>query len=63
MSMTTIDHNAIRQAGLEALTRELGPIGMAYFLSQYDMGRGDYTKERKVYLEGITIDDIKKVIK
>ncbi len=58
-----IDPNAIRRAGLEALARELGPVGMAYFIKQYDMGWGDYTKERKVYLEGLTIDDIKKEIK
>lgn len=26
-----------RKAGLESLTKELGPLGMAYFLRQYDL--------------------------
>lgn len=41
----------IRIAGLKALERELGPVGMARFLQQYELGKGDYTKERKNLLE------------
>lgn len=41
----------IRIAGLKALEKELGPVGMARFLQQYDLGEGDYTKERKKLLE------------
>lgn len=47
-----IDHGTatlddIRQAGIEALVRELGPVGMIRFLQQFETGRGDYTAERQ----------------
>ena len=47
-----IDHGRatlddIRQAGVEALVRELGPVGMIRFLQQFETGRGDYTAERQ----------------
>ncbi len=38
----------IRLAGLKALSRELGPVGMVRFLQQFEMGSGDYTKERQL---------------
>lgn len=38
--------DAIRRAGLDALARELGPVGMVRFLQQYETGSGDYTAER-----------------
>lgn len=41
----------IRQAGLEALARELGPVGMVRFLQQFETGRGDYSKERHNWLD------------
>lgn len=48
----------IRKKGIEALNRELGPIGMIRFLQQYESGIGDYTKERHKWLDKITIEDI-----
>lgn len=47
-----IDHGTatlddIRRAGVEALARELGPVGMIRFLQQFETGRGDYTAERQ----------------
>lgn len=36
----------IRRQGLEALARELGPVGMARFLSLFENGSGDYVQER-----------------
>ena len=35
----------IRNLGLEALYKALGPLGMVRFLQQYKAGTGDYTKE------------------
>jgi len=61
MSNLAIDYNspaAVRKAGIDALTKELGPIGMALFLHQYDNGYGDYTEERDELLKNITIEDI-----
>jgi len=40
----------IRAAGLDALAKELGPIGMVRFLRQFDTGRGDYTVDRHRWL-------------
>jgi hypothetical protein len=48
----------IYEAGVAALTRELGPVGMIRFLQFFDSGRGDYTKERHAWLKDLTIDDI-----
>lgn len=50
------------QRGLEALARELGPVGMARFLQIFDAGRGDYTAERHLHLDGLTIDEIAESI-
>jgi len=53
----------IRKAGMEALIRELGPVGMIRFLQQFDMGSGDYTKERHKIFEGMNVDAIVEKIK
>ncbi|MBI3741689.1 MAG: hypothetical protein HY257_08040 [Chloroflexi bacterium] len=41
----------IRIAGLAALMRELGPVGMVRFLQQFETGYGDYSKERHQWLD------------
>lgn len=45
----------IRQAGVDALLRALGPVGMVRFLQQYTRGHGDYTRDRHEWLgnEGV----------
>jgi hypothetical protein len=61
----TIDiHDArfIREKGLEALTRELGPVGTVYFLRQFNSGKGNWTEDRKKELAGLAIEDIEKDI-
>ena len=45
---------------LEILTKELGPLGMALFMRQYDRGYGYYTEERNELLKDITIEDIEQ---
>ena len=50
MSTQTPTLEALRRAGLEALTRELGPVGMARFLQQFEIGWGDYSVERHQWL-------------
>ena len=52
----------IREAGLKALLRELGPIGMVRFLQQFETGRGDYSVERHEWLDKFDIDTIVKMI-
>lgn len=37
----------IRIIGMQALKDALGPVGTVRFMQQYDLGYGDYTKERQ----------------
>jgi len=48
----------IRKAGLEAVAKKLGPLGMVRFLQQFETGRGDYTKERDQWLSDMNIQEI-----
>jgi len=50
MKPTTMTLEEIRLAGLDALARELGPVGMVRFLQQFETGHGDYTRERREWL-------------
>ena len=47
----------IRKIGIEALAEALGPVDAVRFLQSFDLGRGDYTKERSHVL-GLTLDEI-----
>jgi hypothetical protein len=49
--MSTMTPEALRQAGLDALRRDLGAAGMVRFLQQFEMGQGDYTAERWQWLD------------
>jgi hypothetical protein len=40
----------LRQAGLDALRRDLGAAGMARFIQLFETGRGDYTADRWQWL-------------
>ncbi|MCL1862285.1 MAG: hypothetical protein FWF78_01825 [Defluviitaleaceae bacterium] len=59
----TRDLIAIREKGINALTKELGSSGMAVFMSQFENGSGNYTEEREELLKDLTIDDIVTSIK
>ena len=48
----------LRKTGIKALSEALSPVGMTYFLRQYETGEGDYTQERKELLKDITTEDI-----
>jgi len=54
--------NTIRKLGIDALTKELGAVGMVYFIRQFDKGEGDYTAEREQLLADVTIEDIERHI-
>jgi hypothetical protein len=63
---TAIDYSnpvVIRNLGIEALTKELGPVGMTCFIRQFDKGEGDYTKERHQWIDDLTTEDIRRGIK
>ena len=36
----------IRTAGMQVLAESLGPVGFARFIQQFEIGYGDYTKEK-----------------
>ena len=61
--MTSLSPNEIRKIGLEALLDALGPVGMVRFMEQFDIGKGDYTKERKEWLDEFSINNIVEKLK
>lgn len=63
MSTLTMSPADIRKAGLEAVAKKLGPLGMVRFLQQFETGRGDYTKERAQWLKDIEIQEIASEIR
>ena len=63
---TSVDYknpSVIRKLGIDALIKELGPVGMAYFIRQFDSGEGDYTAERDELLADITLDEVIENVK
>lgn len=60
MSSGTMSPAQLRRAGLDALARALGTVGMVRFLQQFEGGSGDYTSERHSWLDAQ--DDIDKVV-
>lgn len=58
LDMTKLSQAEIRQLGIEALTKALGPTGMARFMQQFKIGSGDYTENRDKILGNPTIDEI-----
>ena len=63
MSNTVHDLNTIRKLGIEALTEKLGSVGMVEFIRQFDSGYGDYTRERREWLDDSDVANIAKQIK
>jgi hypothetical protein len=53
----------LRRAGIDALMRALGPVGMIRFLQQFDVGHGDYTADRDRILGNPTVDNLMDKLK
>jgi hypothetical protein len=49
--MSTKTLHQIQKEGLEVLVEKLGPDDALRFLQIYETGSGDWTRERKKYLE------------
>ena len=62
MNTQTMSLEQIRIAGMEALARELGIVGMIRFLQQFETGHGDYSKDRHEWLDNQDLDTIIKRI-
>jgi hypothetical protein len=52
----------IRIAGLEAIVREPGLVGLIRFLQQFETGSGDYTEEGHLWQDSLKLDDILALI-
>lgn len=63
IDVTKLSQAEIRRLGIEALTKALGPAGMVGFMQQFDMGSGDYTRDRDQILGNPTIEEIVAEIK
>jgi len=53
--------NEIRKIGIEALAKALGPVEMVRFIQSFDLGRGDYTKERSQWLNQSVEEVIREI--
>jgi len=58
MNPATMTLEEVRRTGLQALSRDLGPVGLVRFLQQFEVGYGDYTTERHRWLGDPTVQDI-----
>jgi len=62
-SINVRDFNEVRNIGLSALIKDLGIVGTINFIRQFDMGYGDYTKERTQMEDNRSVADIVNEIK
>lgn len=60
---STANPAELRRAGIDALVKALGPVGMARFLRQFDPGQGDYTAERDRILGSPSVDEVMDELK
>ncbi len=63
MNTQAMTPQQIREAGMEILSRELGVVGMIRFMQQFEMGKGDYSKDRHLWLDQYGVDDIAKLMR
>jgi hypothetical protein len=50
----------VRQEGLQALRERLGRADMLRFLQQFETGSGDYSRQRREWVDKLTIEDIER---
>ena len=58
MNTQTLVPSRIKRRGMEVLARELGAAGMVEFMQQFSSGRGDYSKDRRKVLDGLSVDEV-----
>lgn len=62
MNSTTMTLEEIRIKGLQALSQNLGVVGLIRFIQQFETGYGDYTAEREQWLSGRTVQELAQEI-
>ena len=58
MNIAQMSLEELRQRGIAALAKELGPLGMIRFLQQFETGTGNYSTERDEWLP----DDVQTIV-
>jgi len=53
----------ITQKALKVLYKEIGVVNTVRFINQFTTGYGNYTEERDILFEGMTLDDMVSEIK
>jgi hypothetical protein len=62
MTVKTMTLEQVRIAGYQALIRDLGPVNLVRFLQHFETGYGDYTKERRQWLDRHTVEEIAREV-
>ena len=63
MNVNSMTYEQIRLTGFKALEHELGVVGMIPFLQQYEIGDGDYTKDRHNWLKDEDVETLARKIR
>jgi hypothetical protein len=63
MKTDTFNPAELRAAGCKALAGALGPPGMASFLRQFERGNGNYTRDRKEWLNNQSVQTVAQRIR
>ncbi|WP_230966597.1 hypothetical protein [Nostoc commune] len=63
IDVSKLTQTEIQQLGIDTLTLALGPAGMGLFMHQFDLGSGDYTRDRDEILGNPSIEQIVARIK
>jgi hypothetical protein len=63
MSVMQMSLEEIRVAGLRAVSRDLGAVGLVRFLQQFETGHGDYSVERHEWLCTDTVHGVAERIR
>jgi hypothetical protein len=58
MERQPMTRNELRQAGIAALIKALGPVDAQRFLMQFEHGSGDYTAECETIVGDPSLDEI-----
>jgi hypothetical protein len=63
MSREKRDMDTIISIGMKAISEKLNPIETALFFRHYNLGYGDYVKEREEIFKDVTLEEVIAEIK
>ena len=62
-SSTILPLSEIRERGFALLCEHLGVVNALRFIGQYELGQGDYTRERRELFKDKTVEEIVREIR